>query len=302
MPRPDAMNAISVERLGKRFFRHVVLDDLSFAVLTGGVTGLIGENGVGKTTLIRILLGLIEPNQGRGRVLGLDSFTQGVAIRRRTGYVPDSFRLYGWMTTREILDFVGAFHPTWDAGLAETLRQQMDLPPRQKTATFSKGMKTRLLLVAAMAHRPDLLLLDEPLSGLDPIARRDVLRMLAEFAAEEGKTVLIASHQIEDIERLCDRVVLIHRGRALLDERIETLRATRGDLLAVFPGPVPEAPAWPDVDVLERTGNSLLLHARRDKESICRDLTALGAEIEETAVDLETLFRRAVERAGRETS
>jgi len=286
------MNAVSVERLSKRFFRSQVLSDISFALPRGTITGLIGENGVGKSTLIRILLGLLEANLGRSVVLGMGSMKNGVAIRRRTGYVPDEFQLYDWMTPHELCTFIAPFYPTWDHKLAVSLLERMKLPVTTKVKKFSKGMKTRLLLVLALSHQPELLILDEPLSGLDPLVREDVLTHLSEYVSASGRTVLISSHQLSDIERICDRVVLLHQGKVRLDDYIQNIKEERGDLEAIFADGVPDELTLEDVSVLSRSSNRIKLYYRKNGEELIEQLRVAGADVENLPLDLEAIFKR----------
>lgn len=288
---------ITVERVSKRFRRNQVLDDISFALPQGSVTGLVGENGVGKTTLIRLLLGLLEADAGEMKVLGLPALAQGVAIRARCGYVPDAFQWYDWMTAEQLCTFVGAFYPTWDVPYATSLLERLSLTNKGKTKTYSKGMKTRLLLVLALAHHPELLLLDEPFSGLDPVVRTDILQLLSEYVAGGERTVLISSHQFSDIERFCDRVMLLHRQHIQLDDSIDAIRAARGELTAMFPAGVPVNLDLHGAQEVSREGNVLTLYYRDGSEALVATLTKAGATVEASPLDLETIFRREVASA-----
>lgn len=285
---------ISADRLVKRFRKKTVLDGVTFSLPRGSVTGLIGENGVGKTTLIRILLGLLEANGGESRVFGLPSLRYAETIRRRAGYVPDEYRFDEGITAESRCRFVGAFYPTWDDAFAGQLLERLRLAGQGKIKTYSKGMKARLLLVLALAHHPDLLILDEPFSGLDPAVRTDILQLLGDYVVEGERTVLISSHQFSDLERFCDRVLFLHRGRVRIDEGIESVKATRGELTAVFPGPVPAITAFPEATIIKTEGNTVTVYYRRDGDGLAAHLAAAGATVERTPLDLETIFLREV--------
>lgn len=215
---------IEVTGLVHRFGRKVVLDGVDLAVSRGSVTALLGRNGEGKTTLLRLLTGWLRPGPGRIRVLGLDPARRGPDVRRLVGYVPDQQELPRWMRVADWFRFLEPFHPTWSRAEETALCARLDLDPRAKVATLSKGQRAKHALIAALAHRPELLLLDEPFSGLDPIVRHEVLTAILGHLREEGRTVLVVSHSIADVERIADRVVLIEQGRVRLDADLEELQ------------------------------------------------------------------------------
>ena len=184
---------------------------------------LLGENGAGKTTAIRIMLGLIEAGSGRAEVLGLSSATRGQEIRRRVGYVPESPTLYEWMTVAEIGWFTAGFYGDGFLPRYLELAAQFGLPERRRLKALSKGMRAKVSLSLAMAHDPELLILDEPTSGLDAMVRREFLESMVDRAAA-GQTVLLSSHQIVEVERVADIVAIIRRGELMLVERLDQLK------------------------------------------------------------------------------
>jgi ABC-2 type transport system ATP-binding protein len=187
------------------------------------VTALLGENGAGKTTALRILLGLVKADAGTSRVYGLESWLHGDEIRHRVGYVPDSPSLYEWMTVDEIGWYCGGFYQKEFVTKYRELVTGFELPLKKRISTMSKGMKAKVSLSLAMAHEPDLLVLDEPTSGLDPIVRRSFLESMVDVAAS-GKTVLLSSHQIQEVERVADIIAIIRDGKLQVLERLETLK------------------------------------------------------------------------------
>ena len=215
-----------VFRLGdisKRFGTQLALDQISFQATPGTVVALLGENGAGKTTALKILLGLIEPDSGISNVLGLSSRHHGEEIRRRVGYVPEQPTLYEWMTVAEIGWFSAAFY---DPGYLERYHQlvkDFDLPAERKLKSLSKGMSAKVSLSLAMAHEPQLLILDEPTSGLDPLVRRTFLESMVDVAAA-GRSVLLSSHQIAEVERVADVVAILNKGRLQIFERLDDLK------------------------------------------------------------------------------
>jgi ABC-2 type transport system ATP-binding protein len=228
------MNVLEFEGIRRAYTRGVdVLDGVTFSAAAGQVVGLLGKNGAGKTTLIRIAMGMIEPQQGHVRVLGLDPREQAVEVKRRVGYVAEDQIIPPYMKVGEILALHRRLYPTWDAGLAQRLLERFELAPAARVHTLSKGQARRVALVCALAHRPQLLLLDEPASGLDPAARREFLELSIQFLNETGCTILFSSHYMTDVERMADRIVMLHEGRVLIDRDLDELR--EGFSLALVP-------------------------------------------------------------------
>lgn len=218
-------SVIGVSGLSRRFGARIALDGVDFVVKRGSVHGLVGANGAGKTTLIRHLLGLLRAEAGTVRVFGLDPVADPVSVLSRIGYLSEENDLPAWMTVDELLRYSRAFYPAWDVRYAEDLRETFGLAPGAKIGSLSKGQKARAGLVAALAHRPELLLLDEPSSGLDPIVRRDILEAILKTIAHEGRTVLFSSHLLDEVERVADDVTMINRGRIVLSAPLDEIRA-----------------------------------------------------------------------------
>ncbi len=234
--------AIRLEHVTKRFGREMALDDVSLEIPPGVVFALLGENGAGKTTAIRILLGLTEPNSGRAEVLGLDSARDDLAIRRSVGYVPEQPTLYNWMTVAEIGWFTAGFYGNGFLKEYQRLTGEFGLPQRKRLKTLSKGMRAKVSLALAMAHDPSVLILDEPTSGLDALVRREFLESMVDRAAA-GQTVLLSSHQIGEVERVADIVAVIRRGKLMLVEPLDELKAQVRELtvtLDTATSPLPE--------------------------------------------------------------
>jgi ABC-2 type transport system ATP-binding protein len=215
--------AIQLESVTKLYGSQAALDRVSLAVQSGTVCALLGENGAGKTTAIRILLGLIHPDAGYATVLGLDSTAQGQSIRSRVGYVPERPTLYDWMTVSEIGWFTAGFYPSGFYEHYLKLAAGYNLPLKRKIKSLSKGMRAKVSLSLALAHEPELLILDEPTSGLDTLVRREFLEGMVDIAAA-GRTVLLSSHQISEVERVADTVAILHSGKLILVEKLETLK------------------------------------------------------------------------------
>jgi ABC-2 type transport system ATP-binding protein len=215
---------IRLKNVTKRFGAEVALDDVSLEVPGGVVFALLGENGAGKTTAIRIMLGLADPDSGQAEVLGLSSATQNLEIRRRVGYVAERPTLYEWMTVDEIGWFTAGFYG--DGFLPEYARLTagFGLSGKKKLSQLSKGTRAKVLLSLALANQPDLLILDEPTSGLDAMVRREFLENMVDRAAT-GKTVFLSSHQIAEVERVADIVGILRKGKLILVERLDELKS-----------------------------------------------------------------------------
>jgi ABC-2 type transport system ATP-binding protein len=214
---------IELANVTKRFGRQTALDQVTLEVPPGVVFALLGENGAGKTTAIRLMLGLIEATAGEARVLGMNSHRDGMAIRRRVGYLPERPTLYEWMTAAEIGWFTSGFYADGFEHHFRTFVEGFRVPLDRRLSNLSRGMRAKVALSLAMAHRPELLILDEPTSGLDTMVRREFLESMVDIAAE-GRTVLLSSHQIGEVERVADIVAIIHGGRLLLVERLDELK------------------------------------------------------------------------------
>ena len=228
---PEAIIAIS--DLTRRFGAKTALDSVNLTVPRGGVYGLVGANGAGKTTLIRHILGLLRAENGSVRVFGHDPVAGPVAVLSRIGYLSEETDLPGWMRVEELIRYTRAFHPSWDDAYAEELRRAFALDPAAKIKTMSKGQKARAGLLVALAYRPELLVLDEPSSGLDPIVRRDILGAVMRTIADEGRTVLFSSHLLEEVEQVADHVTIIKGGQIALSATLSEIRESHrvGDVV-----------------------------------------------------------------------
>ena len=217
-------SVISVLELTRRFGATTALDSVSLSLPRGAVYGLVGANGAGKTTLIRHILGLLRAQGGSVRVFGVDPVADPVAVLSRIGYLSEENDLPGWMRVDELIRYTSAFYPKWDDAYAEELRRAFALDPAAKIKDLSRGQKARMGLLIALAHRPELLVLDEPSSGLDPIVRRDILGAVIRTIADEGRTVLFSSHLLQEVEQVADHVTMIHQGAIVLSAPLDDIR------------------------------------------------------------------------------
>jgi ABC-2 type transport system ATP-binding protein len=219
--------AVATHALSKRFGSKSALDQVELRVPNGAVYVLVGPNGAGKSTLFKLLMNLERPDGGTAEVFGFDTGRQGPEVRAQVGYVPDRHDgLYRSMTSGRLLQHASAYYPNWDNTYAEHLRRALGVLPEERVGGLSKGETRRLQLVLALAHRPSLLLLDEPTDGLDPVVRRRALALLAEHLADAPTTVLIATHHVHELERLGDHIGVLREGRLVAQMSRDDLQRT----------------------------------------------------------------------------
>jgi ABC-2 type transport system ATP-binding protein len=208
----------------KSFGSKVVLEDVSLEIPRGQTFALLGRNGAGKTTLIRILLGLMPADGGSARLLERDPASEPIEVRRRVGYLAEDQVMYGWMTPIELCRFLEPFYPTWDMEIAQDYLDRFEVPWHGRIRQLSKGQTVKLGLTVALAHRPELAILDDPAIGLDPIARKEFNRDLIEHLQAEGRTVVYSSHLLDEVEAVADAVAILHNGRIARHAPTEVLR------------------------------------------------------------------------------
>jgi ABC-2 type transport system ATP-binding protein len=218
------MNIIETQQLTRRYGRTEAVHELNLTVPTGSVFALLGPNGAGKTTTLKVLMNLLAPTAGSARVLGVDSRRLGERERAQIGYVSENQEMPVWMTVRQLLDYCRPFYPTWDRALEATLMKQFDLPEDRKLSHLSRGMLMKAALLSSLAYRPKLLVLDEPFSGLDALVRDEFIKGVLEVSAQGEWTVVVSSHDIDEVDRLADRVAMLDAGRLRLHETTEALQ------------------------------------------------------------------------------
>lgn len=277
--------AIATHGLSKRFGREFSLLGVDLQVPEGAVYVLVGPNGAGKTTTMRLLLGLLTPDSGDAAVLGLNPYGQGPLVRAQAGYVPERGDWgYGYMTAGRLLQHHAAYFPAWDWEYATRLANAFEIPLQKRMGRLSKGFVRRVHLLMALAHRPPLLLLDEPTDGLDPVMRDETLGLLAEHVAETGCTVLISTHLVHEVDRLADHLGVMRDGRltAQLPREVlhRMLRRYRADVPAGWTG----APAL-NGTVVKRggVGREIQWSVWGDEAEIARQLAASGAVVRDAA-------------------
>ena len=286
---PETVAAVS--HLTRSFGAKKALNEVSLSVPKGAVFGLVGENGAGKSTLIKHLLGLWRAETGSVRVFGLDPVSDTVAVLGRIGYLSEEPDLPGWMRVGELLRYTQAFYPRWDTAYAEQLRDRFALDPEARIKTLSKGQRARLGLLAAEAHRPDLLILDEPSSGLDPIVRRDILEAIIRSVTDEGRTVLFSSHLLDEVDRVSDHLAMLHRGTLRFCAPLEDIKARHRRISLHFERPPAEPPNVSAAIRVDGAGREWTVICDAGRIHAAALAQHLGATlVEDTAASLDEIF------------
>jgi len=282
----------------KRFGGRKVLDDVSFSIPRGAVLGLIGRNGAGKTTLMRILVGLLMPDAGSAMLLDEPALHLTDAAKSRLGYVPQQPESLGWLTVEGMLQFVGSFYPKWDSEFMWNSLMRWDIPPSKRLAQLSPGERQRVALIRVLAACPELLVLDEPASALDPVARRDFLREIALRAGEAGTTVLFSTHIVSDLERVASHVCFLHEGKLLLDTAMDDLKETHARLSLPREAAATASQRLPGEIARRRRpdGGVSIVLTRKDLASWPSAATTCGGTLE--AMNLEDLFIEVTDHPG----
>lgn len=285
-------SVVQVQHLRKAFRSHRVLEDVSFAVRRGQTFALLGRNGAGKTTTLRLLLGLLSADEGVIQVLGCDPSQEPLALRRRIGYLAEDQAMYPSMTPRELCRFLEPFYPTWDRRLADDFLDRFELPRHTRIGRLSKGQSVKLGLAVALAHRPELVILDDPALGLDPIARKEFNRDLIEHLQTAGCTVIYSSHLLEEVESVADVVAILDRGRIVRQDSPDALRDGVKQIVlpAAAAAAVPRPASLLDV---RRHGDRLAVVVDGAAEFIQR-LEAEGVEHEVVSLSLDGIFEAFV--------
>ena len=282
---------LAVESLTRRFGAKVALDNVSLTLSRGQVFGLVGENGAGKTTLIKHALGLLRAHSGSVRVFGMDPVCEPERALARVGYLSENREMPEWIRVRELLLFTQAFYPDWDERYAEELRAMFGLDPDSKVKSLSRGQRAQAGLILALAHRPDLLLLDEPSSGLDPVVRRDILSAIIRTVADEGRTVLFSSHLLDEVEQVADHVAMIHEGRVVMTGALDDIRAGHCALTLKFPAPVSKPPELAGAIGCDGAGDEWTFLCEGDADTARRAAEQMQARVVEVETPtLEDIF------------
>ena len=288
---------IQTHALAKTYRGVNAVRSLNLSVEPGRTTAFLGRNGAGKSTTIKMLLGMVRPTSGAATVLGasIAEPEQSRLIRRRIAYVAENKPLYGYMTVEQMTRFARSFYSDWRSDVAERLLQEYELPLDRKVTSLSKGMRTKLALLLAFARRPELLVLDEPSEGLDPVGIEHLLQILVAQAAD-GVAVFFSSHQIAEVERVADHVCILDKGCLLVDAPLDHLRKFYRRIDLVFPSaPVELDFRISGVERIKTSGRQMSVFASRNSEAVierAHDLNAVSVEV--APVGLRELFLETV--------
>jgi len=285
---------IAADGLSKSYDGKPALRNLNLEVPRGSICGFLGRNGAGKTTTLKLLLGMLRRDAGSIQMFGepVDWEASSIAARRRVGFVSEDKDLYPFMNVDQTIRFTRAFFPGWRRDLEEKYLDLFRLPRKKAVPKLSKGMRTQLMLLLAMARGAELLIMDEPTSGLDPAMTEDVLQILADLAASDGTTVFFSSHQLAEVEQICDRVCIIDQGQAVIAGELDDLKADYRRVLLVFEGTPPrELASLPGIDHLSQRGRTASLLAHGDVDALVDRARELGpSSVEVRSVTLKELF------------
>jgi len=291
---------IQTTYLSKSFGSVEAVRGVNLSVRPHQITAFLGLNGAGKSTTIKMLLGMIEPSSGEGKVLGkrIADPTESVELRRKIAYVSENKRLYDYMTVEQIIRFTRSFYTDWRPDIEQQLLRSYELPLKRSIKSLSKGMRTKVALLLALARRPELLILDEPSEGLDPIGIEQMLESLVAQCGE-GTTVFFSSHQIPEVERIADNVCMIHRGLLVLDASFDDMRQSYRQIDLTFPSlPEEKELRLAGVESIRTSGRQMRVFVSRNVEAVverARDLHASSVEV--TSVGLREIFLETVKES-----
>lgn len=292
--------AIETVGLWKRYDDVEALRGLDLQVPSGSICGFLGRNGAGKTTAIKVLLGMARASKGHARLFGVDAAdASSPAVRRRVGFVSDDKDLYDYMTVGEMIDFTRPFFPRWRRDLEQKYLAAFELSLQRDIKSLSRGMRTKLALLLALSRGAEMLILDEPTSGLDPAAAEEVLQALVGHAAGEEMTVFFSSHQIAEVEQICDHVAIIDRGRTVVAGSLDELRERFQRVQLVFTDEAPPADLRaPGIVRVHRQGRVITV-LTRDRGALLEEARTLApASADAIPVSLKEIFLESVKTEG----
>jgi ABC-2 type transport system ATP-binding protein len=288
---------IQTRNLAKLYGNFAAVQDLNLSIGPNRITAFLGQNGAGKSTTIKMLLGMVRPTCGDGMVLGrrITDVKENREMRQTVAYVAENKPLYGYMTVEQTIRFASSFYLDWRADAERKLLKEFKLPPQQKVKTLSKGMRTKLALLLAFARRPELLILDEPSEGLDPVGIEQLLQMLISQAAD-GVAIFFSSHQIAEVERVADHVCILDNGHLLLDAPLDHLRQSYRRIDLAFASTPPEQEfRIAGVEKIRTRERQMSVFASRNADAVverARDLNAVSVEV--APVGLRDIFLETV--------
>jgi ABC-2 type transport system ATP-binding protein len=282
---------VVAERLGKSFDAKIVLEDVSFEVQPGDIVGVLGKNGAGKTTLLELMLGFTRPTAGSVRVFGHESFRLPGAAKARIGFVPQQDELLNPLTAADQIAMIASFYREWDRGLIDRLIERWNIDPRARVRRLSAGERQKLSILLALGHRPDLVVLDEPVASLDPVARRQFLEEIVDITHDGRRSVVFSSHIVSDIERLANKIWILKNGHLYWRGDFDALKESIVRVRLQGAAALPEALDIPNafsVERIERSATAVVGHWGPAAEGELARRT--GARVEVEHLTLEEIF------------
>jgi ABC-2 type transport system ATP-binding protein len=296
-------NAITTNGLTKHFGQQIAVNNLTLTVPTGSIFAFLGPNGAGKTTTIKMVMNILSPNLGTATVLGVDSTKLGPEQFRQIGYVSENQEMPLWMTVKQFLNYCRAMYSNWDDAFCEHLLLQFDIPPGHKLKNLSRGMRMKAALISSLAYRPKLVIFDEPFTGLDPLVREEFINGILEITETENWTIFISSHDIDEVERLADRVGIIDKGQLMINEETDSLQKRFRQIEITLTEPMEARPILPEQWIgVQQKGRAIRLTdtnyiqgetERKVKDILggCKDIVCDGMTLREIFVVLAKKFK-----------
>jgi len=285
---------VSIRDLGKSFGGRAVLSHISSEVRPGDVVGVIGKNGAGKTTLLETVLGFSPPSSGSARIFGEDCLGMSAAVKARIGFVPQQDELLPTLNGRAQLSLTGSFYRHWDKALLERLAREWEVPLDRRASTLSGGERQKLSTLLALGNRPDLLVLDEPVASLDPLARRRFLQQLLEIASDSSRAVIFSSHIVSDLERVANRIWIVREGQLLWDGETDALKQSVRRLHVRAHHALPASLGFSRAPLSERRGpdgrTATVTVRDCSEQEVHATAARLQADIESEGLGLEDIF------------
>jgi ABC-2 type transport system ATP-binding protein len=290
---------IQTTNLTKFYGKNRGIENVSITVNKGDIFGFLGPNGAGKSTTIRTIMDFIRPTGGSASIFGMDCHRDSVAIRKRIGYIPGDFGLYGHMTGWKFLEYFGKVRGGYDAEAASDLAKKMDIKLDRRMKEYSRGMRQKVAIIQAFMNNPDLIIMDEPTNGLDPLVHQNFMDMLRENA-DRGTTIFMSSHVLSEVEKSCNRVAIIKEGGIVAEEQVEALRQKSGKILEVKfkEAPTREIFYLPGISNVTRSNGTYRMNVTGNMEEILKEISAYKlADISIHQMTLEDIFMHYYEEA-----
>jgi ABC-2 type transport system ATP-binding protein len=282
---------LQAKNLNKSFGRKQVLKDFSMHLEEGKVYGLLGKNGEGKTTLVRMIMGIIPIDRGHILYKGNEIRFNQPSYKKQVGYIPEESIFFSWMTIRELMAFNSSFYPEWNENKAKKLLDRFELDGKLKIKNLSRGMKLKLGLIVALAAEPELLILDDPTSGMDVPTRHDFLKGIIQEILDEGTTILFSSHMVHELEGIIDHLGILHNGQLILEENFEYVKNNAKKIHLVFDGTIPETIDIKGVLAKQIDGNTCDFGIYPWSDDLKKDLESLNpSKMDLDSMSLEEIF------------